>query len=149
MKTFAISILFVAAATCNEASALNKCIDSSGKVTIQDTPCAASQTGQKISLPPSATISPPPGQSPYAKDIQRFKREEALEKLRIQRDAEVESAIHQKRVLVGMTEDELIRAKGRPTHINASSGGFDQWVYGGGLYVYLERGVVKSFQERR
>lgn len=53
---------------------------------------------------------------------------------------------------IGMRADDVIDALGNPTTINRtvlSSGTSEQWVYPNGLYVYIENGVVTSWQDSR
>lgn len=128
------------------AQAVYKCTGAGGKVTLQDAPCASSEAGTKLNVPaPAPTTSR--ARSPYAADIARHKAEENEQ----QRQADAETAIHQKKVFVGMREDEVIRALGRPERVNRDSHSrSDQWVYRrgtvGGFYVYMDNGVVRSWQ---
>lgn len=50
----------------------------------------------------------------------------------------------------GLTKDQLVASWGRPDHINRSGGAYgihEQWVYhDGSSYVYLEEGIVTSWQ---
>lgn len=67
---------------------------------------------------------------------------------------EIQIAIQERRAMVGMTEDQLVMAMGRPSHVNVSQYGGDspskQWVYRAGgadsTYVYTRDGVVTSIQ---
>jgi hypothetical protein len=57
-------------------------------------------------------------------------------------------------VWIGQTWQELLASRGRPTRTNRSVhefGVFDQWVYGSEwpFYVYLENGIVTSWQSSR
>lgn len=55
-------------------------------------------------------------------------------------------------VRVGMTAEVMRESWGRPNSINSSTYSFgvrEQWVYGSGRYVYLEDGVVSSYQLSR
>lgn len=134
------------------AHALNKCVDPGGGVSLQDTPCANTQTQTEIRVPKaSSPASAARTVSPYAKDIARFARQEQEEKEQQERNMRISNAIFRHVVLVGMTEDEVIRSIGRPSLVNRSSYGPAQWVYSNGAasatYVYVENGTVRSLQE--
>jgi hypothetical protein len=69
------------------------------------------------------------------------------------RDQEVGIAMQQGRVLLGMTESELVGALGSPTVVNLGNYGGSvskQWVYRAKdrttQYVYTREGVVTSMQ---
>jgi hypothetical protein len=53
-------------------------------------------------------------------------------------------------VSIGMTADQVRKSNwGRPSSINRSIGAYgvhEQWIYGGGNYIYLENGRVTSIQ---
>lgn len=51
-----------------------------------------------------------------------------------------------RKVQVGMPEEMAVLAWGRPKKINRSSNGPDQWVYEVGNYLYMENGLLKSWQ---
>lgn len=56
-------------------------------------------------------------------------------------------------IKVGMTAEQVRGAKhwGRPERVNSTTGPHgtrEQWVYGGGRYVYFQRGTVTSIQHR-
>ncbi|PKO40140.1 MAG: hypothetical protein CVU33_02975 [Betaproteobacteria bacterium HGW-Betaproteobacteria-6] len=108
----------------NAHADLYKCPSASG-TSYQEKPCAGG--GQKIN------IEAPPDGSPRA---------------------EVAQAISLQRVLIGMTEAEVIRSWGRPDKVNRTRGaGYvsEQWVYErGGIsssqYLYFDNGILKSLQ---
>lgn len=55
-------------------------------------------------------------------------------------------------VRIGMTAEVMRESWGRPNSINSSTYSFgvrEQWVYGSGRYVYLDDGVVSSYQLSR
>ncbi len=61
--------------------------------------------------------------------------------------------VAQGKIHVGMTQDELIYSWGAPNDYNPTTtayGTSDQWVYGdpvyGANYVYLDNGVISSYQ---
>jgi hypothetical protein len=61
-----------------------------------------------------------------------------------------ETAIAEKRVVAGMTREEVRSSWGEPEHINTTTYGqnvHEQWVFSGSRYVYFEDGVVTSFQQ--
>lgn len=90
---------------------------------------------------------------PTAADLQRDQVLQALQALVKKRNDAIELAIAQRRVMVGMTGEQVQAAWGRPTNINrtVSGGGTrEQWIYRRGRlqsnYVHLDDGVVQSFQ---
>ena len=53
-------------------------------------------------------------------------------------------------IWIGMTDTMAYLSKGTPNDINKSVGSWgtnEQWVYGGGLYLYFENGILTSWQE--
>jgi len=61
-----------------------------------------------------------------------------------------EAAIAEKRVVAGMTPDEVRSSWGEPEHVNTTTYGqhvHEQWVFAGSRYVYFEDGVVTAFQQ--
>lgn len=65
-------------------------------------------------------------------------------------DPKVKAMILEGSFRVGFTADQLEASRGKPQTINRSAGVFglrEQWVYGGGSYVYLDDGKVTSWQE--
>ncbi|MCM8570271.1 hypothetical protein NE848_12830 [Gramella jeungdoensis] len=51
---------------------------------------------------------------------------------------------------IGMNKEQLIYSLGKPIDINTNVGSWgkhEQWVYGGGTYIYLENGIVTSYQQ--
>lgn len=69
-------------------------------------------------------------------------------------DSKIETAISLRRVLVGMTREQAVRAWGKPTKINQTVGaGYtsEQWVYdrdsiGNTQYLYFDNGILRSIQ---
>jgi len=97
----------------------------------------------------------------YQKTFESAKEEaaasERLEQLKSQarqllaeQDAkEVEQAIEEKKIRVGMTPEEAARAWGEPIRKNKSGGSYgstEQWVYPAGVYVYFRDGRLTSWQ---
>lgn len=57
--------------------------------------------------------------------------------------------IKQRKIKLGMTEQQVLLSWGKPERINktvGSSGVHEQWVYGVGQYVYVQNGKLTSFQ---
>jgi len=108
------------------AWAVNKCTGPDGVVSYQEEPCAAGK-GQELKL------QPVPASTPI--------------------EAKFANAIASGKVMLGMTADQVRRAWGTPTKINASTGSYgrhEQWVYDRGnfvsQYVYIRNGTVSSVQ---
>ena len=60
--------------------------------------------------------------------------------------------IKQRKIKLGMSEQQLSLSWGRPHRINKSVGSFgahEQWVYGSEQYVYMQNGKLTSFQSSR
>ena len=60
--------------------------------------------------------------------------------------------IKQRKIKLGMSEQQLLLSWGKPERINktvGSSGVHEQWVYGLGQYVYMQNGKLTSFQSSR
>lgn len=103
---------------------LYKCPSASG-TSYQEKPCASG--GKKIE------IEEPPDGAPRP---------------------EVAQAISLQKVIIGMTEAEVIRSWGRPDKINRTRGiGYrsEQWVYerngiSSSQYLYFDNGILRSFQ---
>lgn len=57
--------------------------------------------------------------------------------------------IKQQKIKAGMTEQQALLSWGSPQRVNKRVGPYgvhEQWVYGGGQYVYMENGKLTSFQ---
>jgi hypothetical protein len=66
----------------------------------------------------------------------------------IEQEAQFATAIEKHHVIIGMTANQCRQAWGTPRSINrttTSSGKREQWVYDGS-YLYLDNGVLRSFQ---
>ena len=64
----------------------------------------------------------------------------------------IEAAVIERRVLLGMTMDQVTLAWGRPQRVNQTlraSGLSEQWVYSISTYVYFENGRVTAIQSSR
>jgi hypothetical protein len=66
--------------------------------------------------------------------------------------ASVTQAAVDKKVIIGMTTEQVVAAWGRPYNINetiTARGKSEQWVYGSGQYLYFDNGVLKTIQRSR
>jgi hypothetical protein len=64
----------------------------------------------------------------------------------------LEFAISEKKIMIGMTPQHVLRAWGRPLRINESVGAnyhHEQWVYAASQYIYFQNGVLTSWQTTR
>jgi hypothetical protein len=65
--------------------------------------------------------------------------------------ANIEKAIIDNKILLGMTDEQVRMAWGKPETINRSVGSWgihEQWAYGS-TYLYFENELLKNYQERR
>ena len=65
--------------------------------------------------------------------------------------ADIEQAVIDKKVHLGMTEEQVRLSIGKPQTINESGGSWgthQQWVYGSS-YLYFENGILRSYQASR
>jgi hypothetical protein len=65
--------------------------------------------------------------------------------------ADIEKAVIDRKIRIGMTDEQVRMAWGKPETINRSVGSWgthEQWVYGR-TYLYLENGFLKSYQDSR
>lgn len=71
-----------------------------------------------------------------------------MEAARKEREDRIPNAIRERKVVVGMTPDQVIESWGRPQRINSSGGAYgtrEQWVYGD-TYLYFVDGILTSWQ---
>jgi len=64
----------------------------------------------------------------------------------------LEFLISEKKIMIGMTPQQVLRAWGRPLRINESTGAryhHEQWVYPAHTYIYFQNGVLTSWQSTR
>jgi hypothetical protein len=64
----------------------------------------------------------------------------------------LEFLISEKKIMIGMTPHQVLRAWGRPLRINESTGAryhHEQWVYPAHTYIYFQNGVLISWQSTR
>lgn len=123
------------------AQAVNKCqVD--GRVVYQELPCSGK--GEAINATPAMGHATPGSDGGLAK----IRSEAAAVDHRLA----IRAAIERGEPAVGMTEDELLQAMGRPTRANlANYSGIphNQLIYERGsrlIYVYTHSGVVRSIQ---
>jgi hypothetical protein len=65
--------------------------------------------------------------------------------------ADIEKAVIDKKIRLGMTDEQVRMAWGKPETVNRSVGSWgrhEQWVYGS-TYLYFENDLLKSYQESR
>lgn len=153
-KELLLSLLLVAPAV---EAGVYAC-DKDGRKVYQSTPC--NPRDRPVDITPHNTIESPASAKPRSpeeilKDVEesRAKGREIVE----QRAKEarqrrlIKEAIRDKRVMIGMTKEDVIASWGRPSDINRtvrSSGVREQWVYrrksGNTQYVYIRNGKVTS-----
>lgn len=109
-----------------------------GKTVYQEAPCATG-AGGKVDMKYQYIPSDPDAEGMPEELRKRF-----------------ENLISQKRIVVGMTAKMVQQSWGKPEKINYSHGVYgrhEQWVYERGAassdYVYIENGLLKSFQTSR
>ena len=141
MSTRLCTSLFALAAMFGQAWAVNKCqVD--GRVVYQELPCPGK--GEAINATPAA------GHTAAGSDggLARIRAESAEADRRIG----IRMSIERREPAIGMTEDELTQAMGRPHRVNlANYNGVehDQLIYERGgrtIYVYTRAGIVRSIQ---
>jgi hypothetical protein len=132
------------------AQAVYQCPGPNGQKVFQQAPCT---DGARLNVIPTAPMGGSMLGTPeqHRKAVVSAKQQEAVER----RDTEVRIAIQQRRVLMGMTENELRASLGPPdeTNVGLYNGGTTmtkQWIYrqknGDTNYVYTRDGVVSSMQ---
>lgn len=130
MRTWLLA-LALAAGPLSDAAAQFTCTGPDGRKTFQDVPCPQGHQAEKLQLHQRNTIGP-------AAD----------------RPSHIREAIARRTVAIGMTTEELYRAFGQPSKVNASLYGTnrrDQLIYLKGAdtwYVYTDNGVVSAVQHR-
>lgn len=80
------------------------------------------------------------------------KAEERRKKLIEKYGERTADAIMKQEIFRGMSESALVESWGKPKEINSSVGSWGthkQYVYGGGDYVYVENGIIESWQVSR
>jgi len=140
--TLAAAALLLAAAP---AWAINKCKGPDGKMHYQDTPCAAEHSGGEVDIKPATGHADP-------ETANQVKARAQVQQAKSDREDAVNKGIATGEPVIGMTEEELQRALGAPSKVNAanySGTRKDQLIYyknNGTWYVYTKNGVVESIQ---
>jgi hypothetical protein len=65
---------------------------------------------------------------------------------------QIKKLLTDKEVRIGMTAEEVVRLCGKPNRINESvnvRGKSEQWVYGSGIYLHFENGILTSYSLSR
>lgn len=115
-----------------------------GKIVYQEIPCDG---GQKVNISGAGTADTTSSQSiKVRRDVADLARRNRISE-----------AIGDRKILVGMTSEEVIQAWGKPSKINQSisrTGTSEQWVYeresiSNSQYLYLDNGVVRSMQSSK
>lgn len=151
MKRISLLLALVFCVQATIAGGIKKWVDSEGNVHFGDTPPPTQET-EAVEVKDPATGNGSMVDPGYIfRRTERRRHHEKIEKptrdygerLRY-RNAAVKGEI-----LMGMTEDEVVRSRGRPLDINRSTGSFgvhEQWVYqhpnGSRYYIYLDNGEV-------
>lgn len=121
-----------------------------GKLAFQDKPCKQGEQ-ETIEVKPSSggdvvdSTAPQPDPGFEAVVQQSYEREK-----RAKQQARFNQMINEKKVAVGMTENQAVQSWGQPSKINRSSSGADQWVYrrsgsASDQYLYFENGLLRSW----
>jgi outer membrane protein assembly factor BamE (lipoprotein component of BamABCDE complex) len=73
-----------------------------------------------------------------------------------QEQRELENLVERHSFAVGMTKDQVTRALGQPARVNRSvraNSVSEQWIYefsnGKTIYLYIDNGILRSFQDSR
>jgi hypothetical protein len=111
-------------------------------------------------LPPAASppleqavVASPTGVQTEQQAQQQIAEQQAQQQIaEQQRQQQIAELIAQHRFAVGMTANEVRQAIGEPREINRSVNSnsiSEQWVYSDNLFLYLDNGVLRSFQENK
>jgi len=144
------ALLAAALMLCASAQAqVYKCKEGD-KFVFSDVPCA---DGTKVSTKPAAGSGDEMERYKASIDLQRMKsqlRQTDVERSNARRRA---TAVDERKVMTGMTADEVTASWGAPSRINRGlyAGKVqEQWIYdrknGYMQYVYLENGIVTTAQ---
>ena len=83
-------------------------------------------------------------------EAERIAKEKAEEEKRAMEEAEEKARKKSQGVSIGMSKQDVLDSNwGKPDHINTTTtryGVHEQWVYGGGNYLYFENGILTSIQ---
>lgn len=135
---------------------INKCVDKNGKYYFTDKPCPA-----KHELKESVQTEEEKRDARWEKHQQEQAKRTAEAANRRQQEinaalaaGEITSAekqhIDNEEIAIGMSEAAVILSWGKPTKINRTGIGSDQWIYERGSlrrqYVYINKGKVTNWQ---
>ncbi|TXI34775.1 MAG: DUF4124 domain-containing protein [Aquipseudomonas alcaligenes] len=134
------------------AAKLNKCVDEGGHVTFTQAACPGGAAGETIkvesggsgmSLGPSASpssVEPAPAEQAAGGKVNVVGGGSSCDG---GSDQEIRTAIVRNQIYPGMTAKQAIQSWGKPSEINRSSSGDDQWVYYRGpvdmQFVYVDQ----------
>ncbi len=83
-------------------------------------------------------------------EAERIAKEKADAEERARKEAEEKARKKSEGVRIGMSKQDVLDSSwGKPYDINTSTGSWgvhEQWVYGGGNYLYFENGILTSIQ---
>ena len=83
-------------------------------------------------------------------EAERIAREKKEAEEKAKREAEEKARKKSQGVRIGMTKQDVLDSSwGKPDHINTTTtkyGVHEQWVYGGGNYLYFDDGILTSIQ---
>jgi len=136
-----------------------KCVNDDGNTRFQSTPCNGRES-EKIAITP-----PPSNPGTHINNVdndfferERQRREGEQDRLNAKskalsqemgRQSRFKELIREKKVAIGMTQDQAVQSWGKPCDINRSvysSGVHEQWVYCRGefdrQYIYFEDGIL-------
>lgn len=150
MDKYVLLIAVALIATDAAAATLNKCVGENGHVTFTQAACPGGLAGESITVRSSSAgmslapvvkeVSPGAvvdGEVAPAPASSAAREPSACVNLS---STEIRKRVIQETVFVGMRESDVIKSWGKPSRVNRSSHGSDQWVYDRGhssQYVYI------------
>lgn len=147
MDKYVLLIAVALIATDAAAATLNKCVGENGHVTFTQAACPGGQAGESITIRNNSagmSLAPPAGEEKpdVIEKVIAVPAAEVPEPSACtdMSSTEIRKRVIQQNVFVGMREADVIKSWGKPTKVNRSSYGSDQWVYDRGdssQYVYL------------
>lgn len=106
-----------------QATEVYKCKDDKGQTVFSQKPCASDAEKIEVKI-----------DSPSSDEFTEYELK----------------LIAERKIAIGMSEAALVRSWGKPTKINRSAFGADQWIYerdaASSQYVYVENSVVTNWQ---
>lgn len=147
-----------------DARAVNKCTGVDGRIVTQEAPCPPDPSAKELAkqfvdqnrspMDRLAALQKLRAIDPVLADKFEPTRQKLLPLATKQSEdalRRIDSANSVMGIKVGMSAAEVLGAKywGKPTRINHTTGANgtrEQWVYGDGRYVYLDRGIVTAIQ---